>query len=94
MEMYIWEVRVEVEYITRWKDSDGNEENDTWTEEETYTVASPSGLGAVEKAKKLAKEFEPYDNKDDREKDEPIKTTTVNGVSDLIYLELKETLDG
>lgn len=94
MDMYIWEVRIEVEYITRWKDSDGNEENETWMEVENYTIASPSGLGAWEKAKKLAREFEAFDNEDDKEKDEPIKTTTFNRVTDLVYLNLKEALDG
>lgn len=94
MDMYIWEVRIEVEYITRWKDSDGNEESETWTDEENYIIASPSGLGAWEKAKKLAREFEAFDNEDDKEKDEPIRTTTINRVTDLVYLNLKEVLDG
>lgn len=94
MDMYIWEVRVEVEYITRWRDSNDNEESETWTEEEGYTVASPLGLGAYDKAKNLAREFEAYDNADDREENEPIKTTAFNRVTDLVYLSLKETLDG
>jgi len=92
--MYIWEVRIEVEYITLWSDSDGKLQNEAWTEENSYVVASPSGLGAWEKAKKLASEFEAFDNKDDREENEPIKTTSLNRVVDLVYLNLKETLDG
>lgn len=94
MEMYIWNIRIEIEYATRWKSHDGGGEEETWTEETNYTVAAPSGLGAIEKAGRLAKEFEPFDNSDEKEKDEPLKTTVFSRVVDVTYLELKETLDG
>ncbi len=93
MDMYIWEVQLEVEwkYVTK-----GGKKSKTWTctdSDEHFTVAAPSGFLAIEKAKKCALDKE-REFVDDWSSNEEETTATPVKVLDVVGLELKETLDG
>ena len=93
MSMYIWEVNLEVEwkYITK-----SGKKSKTWTDvdsAEEFTVAAPSGVLAIEKAKKCALDKE-RGYVDDWSSDSEETTATPTKVLDVVGLELKDTLDG
>lgn len=94
MSMYIWEVTLEVQwkYVTK-----KGKKTSTYTDvdpSEEFTVAAPSGLAAIEKAKKLAVDSKERGYVDDWSSDDEIVTATPMKVLDVVGLELKDTLDG
>lgn len=60
---------------------------------EDFTVAAPSGVQAIEKAKKVALDKERA-YVDERSSENELTTATPIKVLDVVALELKETLDG
>lgn len=93
MDMYIWEVRLEVEWKYAVK---GGKTSKTFTDVDndvSFTVASPSGFQAIEKAKKVALDKE-RGYVDDWSTEGETTTATPTKVLDVIGLELKDTLDG
>lgn len=94
MGMYVWEVKLEVEW--KYTVTPSNGKSRTFTDvdsNEVFTVASSSGVKAIEVAKKVALDKErgyvdDWSSAEETTKAEPIK------VLDVIGLELCETLDG
>lgn len=94
MSMYIWEVTLETEwkYIVK----NGNKTVRTYTDidsSEIFTVASPSGTMAIEKAKKVALDSERGYVDDWSDANEVVTATPIK-VLDVVGLTLKDTLDG
>lgn len=94
MSMYIWKVKLEVkwQYVTKvgkksttHKDADPSEE---------FTVAAPSGIQAIERAKKVALDIEERGYTDDWSSESKIVIATPIKVLDVVGLELTDTLDG
>ena len=95
MSMYIWKVRLEVEWKQTWMEGK-KQKSDFWTEDDKeYTVAASSGREAIIKAEKLAMAQEPWSGEHYLEDDTtvPSKETPHRGL-DVLSLSLKETLDG
>lgn len=93
MIMYIWEVTLEVEWKYTVK---SGKTSKTFTEVESceeFTVASPTGVKAIELAKKVALDKE-RGYVDDWSAELETTTATPSKVLDVIGLELKDTLDG
>jgi len=94
--MYIWKVRLEVEWKHAWVEGK-KQKSDFWTEEDKeYTVAAQSGREAITKAEKLAMAQEPWIGEhyfEDGDTTVPSKETPYR-VLDVLGLSLKETLDG
>ena len=94
MEMYIWEVTLE----TKWKYvvKNGKKTVRTYTNTDAsgkFTVAAPSGVQAIEKAKKVAVDAE-RGYVDDWSDENEIVTASPIKVLDVVGLNLKDTLDG
>lgn len=94
MEMYIWEVGLEVEWKYTVKKGKTTTSYTDVDSREDFTVASPSGIQAIERAKKVAlDEKRGYVDDWSSSEAETITATPVK-VLDVVALELKETLDG
>jgi len=94
MSMYIWEVKLEVEwkYVTK-----SGKKSETWTDtepDEEYVVAAPSGLQAIEVAKKCALNVKERGYEDDWSCAGEVTTAAPTKVLDVVGLELKDCLDG
>lgn len=95
MSMYIWEVTLETEWkyvvkagtkvVRSYKYTNSSEE---------FNVAAPSGIQAIEKAKKLAVDGKERGYVDDWSDENEVVTATPHRVLDIVGLELKDTLDG
>ena len=93
MGMYVWEVKLEVEWKYTVTPSNGKSRTFTGVDNESFTVAASSGVKAIEVAKKVALDKErgyvdDWSSAEETTKAEPIK------VLDVVGLELRETLDG
>ena len=93
MEMYIWKVALEVEWKYVVKSGKTSKTHTDVESREDFTVAAPSGLQAIERAKKVALGKE-RGYVDDWSSENEITTATPIKVLDVVGLELKETLDG
>lgn len=93
MEMYTWKVSLEVEWKYTVK---SGKKSSSYTEVDNdvaYTVAAPSGLQAIEKAKRVALEKN-RGYTDDWSSDTETTVATPIKVVDVIGLSLESTLDG
>jgi len=92
--MYIWEVILETEwkYVTKkGKKTTTHTDSDT---DEHFTVAAPSGIMAIEKAKKVALDVKERGYVDDELSDGETVTASPIKILDVVGLSLKDTLDG
>ena len=95
MSMYTWEVTLETEW--KYVVKNGNKIVKTYTDtdsSEEFTVAAPSGIQAIEKAKKIAMDSDERGYVDDWSDQNEIVTATPSKVLDVVGLMLKGTLDG
>lgn len=96
MAMYVWKVNLEVEWKYTVK---SGKTSKTFTDNEEFTVASPTGVKAIEIAKKVAldkgREYAEWEESEDDWSDEDEVTTAIpSKVLDVVGLELKDELDG
>lgn len=95
--MYTWKVTLEVEWKYTTTPAEGKSTFSTDVDSEDYTVAAPTGLKAIEVAKKVALDKEERGFVDDwSNSDEKIKEIKGEPVQiiDVVGLELKDELDG
>lgn len=93
MSMYIWEVALEVEWKYVVKNGKTSKTHTDVESREDFTVAAPSGLQAIERAKRVALDKE-RGYVDDWSSENEITTATPTKVLDVVGLKLKEALDG
>lgn len=94
-EMYVWEVGLEVEwkYIAKNLETGKSKTFNDVDGSEKFTVAAPSGILAIEKAKKISLDKRRGYTDDWSSSNEVVSTIPIK-VLDVISLTLKETLDG
>lgn len=93
MAMYVWKVNLEVEWKYTVK---SGKTSKTFTEVDNngeFTVASPTGVKAIEIAKKVALD-KGREYTDDWSDELEITTAIPSKVLDVVGLELKDELDG
>lgn len=94
MEMYVWKVKLEVQYESKWKEN-GKVKTSTWEDGLEYTIAASSGRDAITKGEKVFLSEAPWEGEHCMDDDSIVPTTErPTKILDVVGLELLETLDG
>lgn len=95
MSMYTWKVTLDVQYKSTWKEGKVSKSS-LWEESGIeYTVASPSGIEAMEKCKQIFMKNDSWEGEHHLDNNQVVPTTeSPNKVLDITGLEFLDCLDG